>query len=318
MNVPELVHHLVRGADGHELGESFGRPVGAVAVDELAHVGVKVVALGLAEVLRSHLVVAHGGVVVGLDVLLAQRLGAVLILVYEEEPAAQRLGPGHAHVHLVPGLVVLLEVLGHDLPWLLRNDQHAHPQVGHDLDRFWRYGGGVGTALEGLERAGANVAPRLLQGGATLHVTVLQAIHDQLGVFDEGVAGNVHVETEAVVFDLAQPPTEAHDHAAVGQMIEYGDLLGHPHRVVPRQHDDHGAQLDVLGLGRHVGEELHRIRRHGVVGEVVLNGPYRVEPQRLRQQRHTDLLLPHLAIGESVVRVLEQRGVPDMHNPNAI
>ena len=82
---------------------------------------------------------------------------------------------------------------------------------------------------------------------------------------------------------LPAPRPEAEDQAAVGDVVEHRDLLGRPHRVVPRQHHHHRAQLHALGAPRHVGEELQDVRAHRVVGEVVLDAPDRLEAERLGQ-----------------------------------
>ena len=36
-------------------------------------------------------------------------------------------------------------------------------------------------------------------------------------------------------------------------------LLGHADRVVPRQHDDHRAEVDALGAAGEVGQELQHV-----------------------------------------------------------
>jgi hypothetical protein len=153
----------------------------------------------------------------------------------------------------------------------------------------------------------------LLHRLAALDVALLEPLNDQVGVLDEAVTGIVHVEPEAVVLDPAQAPAEAQDHAPIGEVVQHRHLLRHPHGVVPRQHDHHRAQLDATGLRCDVGEELHGVGRHRVVGEVMFDRPHRVEAQRLCQQCHPDLLLPDLAVRQGVERVLEDRRVPDMH-----
>ena len=59
--------------------------------------------------------------------------------------------------------------------------------------------------------------------------------------------------------------------AAVRQQIECGRLLGDEDRVVPRQHDDRGAEADALGAGRQIGEQIHRRRDLAEAGEMVLD-----------------------------------------------
>ena len=103
------------------------------------------------------------------------------------------------------------------------------------------------------------------------HHAAFEALEQRLAVFDEELAAVAHVEAEAVELDLAGTAAEPQDHAPAREMVEHRDLLGHPHRVVPRQHHDHRAQPHVPGAARHVGEELHDVGAHRVVGEVVLD-----------------------------------------------
>ena len=83
---------------------------------------------------------------------------------------------------------------------------------------------------------------------------------------------------------------------------------------MPRQHHHHGPELGALGPPGHVGEELEHVRAHRVVGEVMLDAPDRLEPQRLDQVTEPQLLLIDFAIRTGVLGVLEQGGHPDVHD----
>jgi hypothetical protein len=66
---------------------------------------------------------------------------------------------------------------------------------------------------------------------------------------------------------LADPEIEP----AIRQQVEGRGLLGDQDRVVPRQHDDRGAEPDALGTRRQIGEQAHRRRDLAKTGEMVLD-----------------------------------------------
>ncbi len=111
-----------------------------------------------------------------------------------------------------------------------------------------------------------------------LKALVGQCLHHDFGGLDKALARLFHRHAKAVVLDRGRAATEADDDAAIGQQVEHGNLLSHPHRVMPGQHDDHGTQLDLRGAAGHEGEKLHHVRHHGVRSKVVLHAPDRVEP----------------------------------------
>jgi hypothetical protein len=82
---------------------------------------------------------------------------------------------------------------------------------------------------------------------------------------------------------------------------------------VPRQDDHHRAELNALGATRHEGQELHRIGDHLVVGEVMFGRPHRIEAQLLGEIAEMDFFFPDVAVRPGAVRILERRGVPDLH-----
>src|SRR5207342_2678591 len=93
---------------------------------------------------------------------------------------------------------------------------------------------GVGAAAEALERRGADRGPRLAVVLAVIfHDAALQALEQRLAVLDEQLAAVAHVEAEAIELDLARATAETQDHAAAGEMVEHGNLLGDAHGIVP-------------------------------------------------------------------------------------
>jgi hypothetical protein len=199
-------------------------------------------------------------------------------------------------------------------PWLLRDDQQADAQPRHDARALGRYGGGIGAAAEALERGGADLDRRLAVVLALMfHDPGLEALEQGLAVFDEQLAAVAHVEAKAVELDLTGAAAEAQDHASARKVIEHGDLLGDPHRVVPGQHHDHRAQSHVPGPAGHVGQELHHVGTHRVVGEVMLDRPDRIEAQRLGHVGQRQLVQVDLAVAERPPGVLEECSHSDMH-----
>ena len=223
----------------------------------------------------------------------ARPLGALV----DEGPAGRdrlrRVGP----VDLAVELVVLGELLLDLAPRLLRDDQQPDAELGHDARALGTHRRGIGAAAEGFVRGGADGGGRLLVMLAVIfHHAGLEAAQQRLAVFDEQLAAVAHVEPEAVELDLAGAAAQTQDHAAAREMVEHRDLLGHAHRVVPRQHHHHRAQPHMPGAAGHVGEELHDVGTHRVVGEVVLDRPDRVRspaarpcrPARARSDRSDD------------------------------
>ena len=63
----------------------------------------------------------------------------------------------------------------------------------------------------------------------------------------------------------------------------------------------------------HVGEELQHVGAHGVVGEVVLDAPDRLEAERLGQVGEAQLVAIDLEIAALEVRVLKDASHADVH-----
>lgn len=108
-------------------------------------------------------------------------------------------------------------------------------------------------------------------------------LEEHLGELGDGLfpdlLGGVHVrdagqESEDLV--AARAAAGAELEAALGEVVEHGDLLGHLDRVVHggERVEDAGAEVDALGGVGEVGEE-HLVRRQVrvLLQEVVLGGP---------------------------------------------
>ena len=82
---------------------------------------------------------------------------------------------------------------------------------------------------------------------------------------------------------------------ALGQVVEHGDLLGHPQRVVGREDERQRGELDLLRPGRQVGVEDERRHRCLVAlrVEVVLGGREAVEAEVVRHHAQRPDLFDH-------------------------
>ena len=148
---------------------------------------------------------------------------------------------------------------------------------------------------------------------AAFHVALFQRVEDQFGILDEEIAALVLIEAEALVLDSRETAADAENEAAVGEMVEQRGLLGDPNRIVPGQHHHHRAELHVLGLARHVGQELQHVGAHRVVVEVMLDRPDRVESERLGHLGKPQFVAIDLGVGKCVVGILESCSVAYVH-----
>ena len=73
---------------------------------------------------------------------------------------------------------------------------------------------------------------------------------------------------------------DAEDRAAVADIVEAGPLMRDMERVVDRQHDDRGAEADLGGDCRRIGQHHHRVEAEDVV-ERIFGHPEIAEPERL-------------------------------------
>ena len=309
----DLVIDLLGRAVDLQVGEELDRLLVAVDGELLVHLGVVLVAALVLHVLARELIVVEHGAVVAADVLdrhLARPLGAFV----DEGPAGRDRLRRVTAVDLAIERVVLGQLLLDLAPRLLRDDEQADAEPRHDARAFGTDRGGIGAAAEALEGRRPDGDRRLLVVLALVfHDAALEALQQRLAVFDEQLAAVAHVEAEAVELDFARAAAETQDHAPARQMVEHGDLLRHPHRVVPRQHHHHRAQPHVLGAARHVRQELHHVGAHGVVGEMVLDRPDRFEPERLGHVGERQFVQVDLPVAERTAGILEDGGHSDVH-----
>ena len=157
----------------------------------------------------------------------------------------------------------------------------------------------------------------MVQLAVVLDEAVLERVEDRLGVLGEAPARLAHLDAEAVELDAPEAAAEAEDRPPAGEVVEQREVLGDAHRVVPRQHRDHRAELDPRRLPGDPGQELRHVRRQLVVGEVVLGRPHRVEPDVLGPRREGELVAVHLGVGQLPVEVLEDEAETGVHGaPN--
>ena len=106
-----------------------------------------------------------------------------------------------------------------------------------------------------------------------------------------------HRDAEAVELALAGAAAEAdRELAPLQHVVEHRDLLADRDRVVPGQHDDHGAEVDALGHAGEVGQILHRAAGHDVGREVVVDRPQRVVAHRFDEAAQVQILLVDLGV----------------------
>src|SRR5207248_1487416 len=92
-----------------------------------------------------------------------------------------------------------------------------------------------------------------------LDVSTVEAFEDRFGVLHEALPRRAHVDSEAVVLDPGEAAPEPEDQTSAAEVVEQGDLLGDPDRVVPRQHDNCGAEAERPRLPGQPGEELEGV-----------------------------------------------------------
>ena len=110
------------------------------------------------------------------------------------------------------------------------------------------------------------------------------------------VCSGRHPETEDLVHGGGAAGAELD--AAIGHDIEHADSLGHPNRMIERQHHDAMADANAFGAAGHASEEnLGRGAVGEFVEEVMLDGPHRIEAEAIGEFD----LLERLAINVGLV-----------------
>ena len=134
-------------------------------------------------------------------------------------------------------------------------------------------------------------------------------------------AGHVVLEVEQLEVGRQAARPDAHQEAAVGQVIEHRGEASHHGRMLLRQVEHAGAEPDLLGQRDRLGEE--RERRGDRLGHraEVLADPDVVEAQLVGVDHRLQILLEHLVVvlARRVQRHHEQaephRRLPPDHSP---
>ncbi len=97
---------------------------------------------------------------------------------------------------------------------------------------------------------------------------------------------------------------------AAGQEIDRRGLLGEQNRIVPRQHQNRGAEPQGLGFRRHPGQQRQARRDLAEAGEMMLDQEGRMIAERLGLDIVVDELLVALA-GIDVRSAMAGRGAAE-------
>ena len=109
---------------------------------------------------------------------------------------------------------------------------------------------------------------------------------------------------------------DAQPHAAVRQDVDERGVLDHADRVVERQRDDRGADVDAAGLGREIGHVGEAVRHDAVAGgEVVLGDPGGVVAQPLGLDDFFRCAGVHLAVRIGLFLGIRMRGETERRIP---
>ena len=269
-----------------------------ICLQGLLHRAVGFIALDVAEVAAAQLVVAQRGIGVLHHVLLGAtarfRFAVGDIGPQRELGFRRRIARGEMQARVLAcGLQRQAEAGG-------RDHERAHVVLRDDFDRLIR----AARAPE----VGAEVAVRLRAQAEILDLIMLafvvalaggEQLAQHLQGLIEALARGTLVNAEAIVLAPAEPASDAADDLAVRaeEGVEHVHVFGDSHRVVPRQHGDHRAEVHALRDAGDVGEVLQRIGDHRIRREMMLNRPQRVEAGFIGDPRDVDFLVEDVAIG---------------------
>ena len=121
--------------------------------------------------------------------------------------------------------------------------------------------------------------------------TAQQPLGD-LAVLAEELARVRHVDGARIVLDPGNAAPEADMQVGIGHQAQHRQVFGEPHRFVPGEHDDRGAQPQAGTGRRDVAQEEKRRGRGVVVGKMVLQHPDAAETQCLSEAA----VIQHLAV----------------------
>ena len=78
-------------------------------------------------------------------------------------------------------------------------------------------------------------------------------------------------------------------------------MLGYADWIMPGKDNDHRPKLHTTGLPCHVRQELQASGTHGVVVEVVFDGPHRIKTERFCQLGEPDFVMIHFSVREGML-----------------
>src|SRR5205814_8073064 len=120
----------------------------------------------------------------------------------------------------------------------------------------------------------------------------------------EARIGLFHIDAEASEFIVAIALADPEIEPSTRQQVQGRGLLGQQYRVVPRQHQDGGAEPQCRGARAEPGQEIEARRHLPETGEMVLDDKGRVKSERLG----LDIVLDPLAKSLAAVGQLRPRG----------
>src|SRR5262249_14628468 len=125
-----------------------------------------------------------------------------------------------------------------------------------------------------------------------------QQLGEHLERFVESAARLVLVYAQSRVLAAAQPAAHTADDIAIRseERVQHVYVFGDPDRIVPGQHRDHRAQINLPGDAGDIGKVLKRVGHHRVWREVMLDGPDRIEAARIRDTRDGEFFVKNLTV----------------------
>ncbi len=137
-------------------------------------------------------------------------------------------------------------------------------------------------------------------------LVVGEQVHEDRGVLLQGVPLLARLDTDHVGIRAQRAWPQAEHGASPCQVVQEHHPIGHPQRVVVRQRQDAGAQVDVPGQVRHVRDEHQRVADGFDAARVVLAEPRLLEAHAVHQL--DDLDIPGKRVGRVLLHGHVMRG----------
>ena len=161
------------------------------------------------------------------------------------------------------------------------------------MDRLWVHGHVVESPELALVVEGLGGGPSL---GQHLHALF------------ESSTGLIHWDVQFVELTPLEAAADAEVQPPAAQQIHRRRLLSQLDGIVEGEHSHAGAQADLLGNPRQIGQQRQCGRDDSVAGEMVLRDPHRIEAQRfgVADLVHGLFVIPDLLVGVGQLDRLEQ------------